>query len=356
MSADQATLPCATARDAPWDGLKRLLLPMLLIDVRHKRLVDANAAGARQWCGLDRLPQHSLPLDAAMPALHTMLAWMSAPQVEPGLETLLFWSPRGLLRLSCRATRIFPDLGQVAVAVVPSAPATGLVESQPVAAQANARLAHELRTPIGAVVAYAEAIAQEHFGALGNERYREYAQNLRQSALHALAVVEAMLAAHGPQERGKREHVFRDVDPALITQSCITVMRPMALRADVRLEARLPDRLPRVVADEVSLRQMLLNLLTNAIKFARPGDRVSLAVTYAGNGALTFEVEDTGPGVAASLEQAQWEGANARGLGLGLPITRELAEANGAVFEVESERGAGTRARISFGPSRVVPV
>ncbi len=117
------------------------------------------------------------------------------------------------------------------------------------------------------------------------------------------------------------------------------------------MDARVPDELPLIIADEVSLRQMLLNLLTNSVKFARPADRVTLAVSYDEDGTLTFAVEDTGPGLAATRRP---DAPLGKGLGLGLPLTRELAEANGAALDIESEPGLGTRARISFSHTRVV--
>ena len=95
---------------------------------------------------------------------------------------------------------------------------------------------------------------------------------------------------------------------------------------------------------------MLLNLLANAIKFARAGDRVTVAVAYDGDGPLTICVADTGPGMTDAPK------ADSTGLGLGLPLTRALAAANGAALAIESAPGRGTRVTISFAKDRVVPV
>lgn len=363
MSADQATSTCTIANDAPWEGLKRLALPMLLVDIRRGALADANGTGARLWCGREDLPA-SLPLwDAAMPALHALRSWAALARDMPFSARLVFWTPRGSLSLSIRIARAFREDGLVALAILPSSPsspegalpAAGQEEPGGLRSHSNARLAHELRTPLAAVAAYAEAMAQEHFGPLGNERYREYALNLRRSALHALAVVEGMLPSPAKHTAASaRELCFRDVDPAAVSDDCMTLMRPMAQTSGIRLESQVPQDLPRIVADDVSLRQILLNLLTNAIKFAGPGDRVSLRVSYSGGGTLAFEIEDTGPGIDATRAAA---GLAAKGQGLGLPIIRELVEANGAEFSIESmPDGGGTRARVSFGRSRVVPI
>lgn len=237
-------------------------------------------------------------------------------------------------------------------------PAAAACETGERAARAKpsrgAKLAHELRTPLGAIAAYAEVMAQEHFGPIGDARYRDYARIIHESARHALGVVEGMLQSapvrHKPAQRELR---FKDVDPASIAASCLSVIAPAAEQAHISLDLACPARLPRIVADEVSLRQMLLNLLTNAVKFARPGDSVRLAVTQGLDGSLTFSVEDTGPGIEAARDSL--DGAAAQGLGVGLPLTKELAEANGAALAIESAPGCGTRARISFSATRVVP-
>jgi signal transduction histidine kinase len=217
----------------------------------------------------------------------------------------------------------------------------------------DAWLAHELRTPLSAVIAYAEILKTEHFGPLANPRYKSYACDIYNSARHALGVVDSML--QGDRARTALPALaFVDLDPAAIVEGCLTVARPLAERAGLELAAELPARLPRVVADELSLRQMLLNLLSNAIKFARPGDRVTVLVAYVGDGPLTISVVDTGPGMGPDMNEAPKGGRG--GLGLGLPLTRALAAANGASLAVESTPGRGTRVTISFGKDRVVPV
>ena len=104
---------------------------------------------------------------------------------------------------------------------------------------------------------------------------------------------------------------FADVDPAGVVESCLTVARPLAERAGLELGVELGPRLPRIVADELSLRQMLLNLLANAIKFARRGDRVTVAVAYDADGPLTISVADTGPGMT-DAPKADCDGAGPR--------------------------------------------
>jgi len=344
-----APVPLDASAAETWARVKTRVSPSLLVDLVQGVLRDANEGGSRLWFGPRSAAAFPVALDAAMPALATLRA---AGRTEQH-TTLQFWTPRGALTRTADVLRLDDDVHAV-VKLDEAATAVGAAVAEPAQAarsEGHAKLAHELRTPIGAVAAYAEVLAGEHFGPLGNARYREYAQNMRASAMHALAVIESMMGV-AREDGARRELRFRDVDPADVIQSCVTVIGPIAAQSEVRLEVCVPEFLPRIVADEVSLRQMLLNLLTNAVKFARPHDCVSLGVTYADDGSLTFAVDDTGPGMSETRRADA--SAGAKGLGLGLPLTRELAEANGAALAIESAPGHGTRARISFGHTRVV--
>lgn len=331
--------------------------PVLLIDIGAKVLLDANAAGLRLF-GLDA-DTASLPLalDAALPALRHLRHALAEPQ-GPREARLTFWSGGRIVELACRIERPDAHGATVRVRALSALP-------QPDAAAApaprqrlrgvdldvalDAWLAHELRTPLSAVIAYAEVLKSEHFGPLANPRYQAYARDIYESARHALGVVDSML--RGDRARAAVPPLaFADLDPARVVESCLTVARPLAQQAGLALGAECAPGLPRIVADEVSLRQMLLNLLANAIKFTRPGDRVTVAAACDADGPLTISVADTGPGIDTTAKAAS------AGLGLGLPLTRALAAANGATLAIESTPGRGTRVTISFGKDRLVPV
>jgi two-component system, cell cycle sensor histidine kinase PleC len=334
--------------------------PVFLVDADAGALLGANPAGWTAW-GLDpAIAAAPLALDRAMPALQHLREIAAAQTSGSRRETLTFWTPRGLLRLDCRVEPAKLPGGNahgVRVQALEAVPAAG---ARRPAAKPNGRgadldvaldawLAHELRTPLSAVIAYAEILSKEHFGPLANPRYRSYAGDIYDSARHALRVVDSML--RGDRTRSALPSMaFADVDPADIVESCLIVARPLAERAGLALSVELAPGLPRIVADELSLRQMLLNLLANAIKFARVGDRVSVAVGYDVDGPLTICVADTGPGIADAPK------AESTGLGLGLPLTRALAAANGATLAIESAPGRGTRVTIAFAKNRLVPV
>jgi signal transduction histidine kinase len=246
---------------------------------------------------------------------------------------------------------------QRAVDVAHGQPRTG---AEPLPVALDAWLAHELRTPLSAVIAYAEILKDEHFGPLASARYKSYARDIYESARHGLSVVDSLLRGD-PARSLVPPLAVAELEPARVVESCLTVVRPLAERAGLIVLAEFAPDLPRVVADELSLKQMLLNLLANAIKFARVGDRVTIAVTRVGTG-LDICVTDTGPGMAANGAHApcanpspagSFRGDGA-GLGLGLPLTRALAAANGAAFSIQSAPGEGTRATIAFGQDRIV--
>jgi two-component system, cell cycle sensor histidine kinase PleC len=346
------------------------------IDTAAGTLMEANPALCKVWGHAAALPPLPLHLDAAMPALQRLREILCGGGGALAAETLTFWTARGRVELVCVAAHAEGSVVSVrALAGVPSppgqrpcaldpAPAEPRLGFEPPQVARDAWLAHELRTPISAVIAYAEILKDEHFGPLASARYKGYARDIYESARHALGVVDSLLRGD-PTRSLVPPLAMAELEPARVVEGCLTVVRPLAERAGLRLCVELAPHLPRVVADELSLKQMLLNLLANAIKFARPGDRVTMRVACEGT-RLDICVADTGPGMAgegvpapwahASPEAARGDGAALwpAGLGLGLPLTRALAAANGARLSIVSAPGEGTRATISFGADRIV--
>jgi signal transduction histidine kinase len=345
----------------------RALEPAFLVDAAAGVLLGANAGG---WRALGLEPEATAPpivLDRAMPALHRLrqIAVAGSSPCAAGRanqERLIFWTPRGIQVLFCLVETDEDGLLSVTVEGNPRERAPVAFNGGhaprhpglPSAVGRDAWLAHELRTPLSAVIAYAEILKDEHFGPLGSARYRGYARDIYDGARHALGVVDSIL--RGDPSDQPAALAFCDLDPAGIVESCLAVVRPLAERAGLQMEATCAPRLPRVVADELTLKQMLLNLLANAIKFARPGDRVTVAAAYDGAGPLVLSVADTGPGMASGASCGKAAEPAATGLGLGLPLSRALAAANGASIDIASEPGRGTCVTITFAADRVVPV
>ena len=226
-----------------------------------------------------------------------------------------------------------------------------------------ARLAHELRTPLAAIAVLSEMMRDERLGALGNARYLAYAADIHESAAHANTVLAAFLDT-GAADRGTGGPLeFVELDIAQLTQATVSALAPIEDRAGVALVLRTCRGLPRVIADRRSMRQMLNNLIANALKYTPPCGEVAVALSYAPGGPVVIEIADTGDGMTpVELERARGSGGaeamrrRSGGTGIGLPLVRALAAACGATVSLDSRLGNGTRATIAFAHNRVVPV
>jgi anti-sigma regulatory factor (Ser/Thr protein kinase) len=220
-------------------------------------------------------------------------------------------------------------------------------------------LAHEIRTPLAAIVSLAEVITEERLGAWPNERYRGYINDILDSARHGLDVVDGILR-DVPERQGTLPLVV-ETDLNVEVDALCTSLQPLADKSGARLQAALVSGMPRVVADPRNVRQMLLNLITNSIKHGGGPVRIKVTTGYELAGEMWVEVEDDGPGFAAAATGAAASDKSPRGAaqsrktGLGLPLTNSLASANGARLDISSRPGGGVRARIVFGRDRASP-
>lgn len=213
---------------------------------------------------------------------------------------------------------------------------------------------HEIRTPLAAIAALAEVIRDEHFGPVGDERYRTYARDIADSARHALAVIDATLGATGTWADG--DYVFTEVDVDLLIAQCRATVKPLADMAGITLETAVPAGSPRIIADIRSLKQILLNLLSNAIKFTPPQGRVGLSAERRPGGAFCLLVTDTGQGMTnAEIAQiGNGLGRTATGSGMGLAIATRLARRNGAILNLTATPSKGLVAQLTFSSDRLV--
>jgi signal transduction histidine kinase len=224
-----------------------------------------------------------------------------------------------------------------------------------------AKISHEIRTPLNAITGFAEVIMGERFGPIGNERYREYLKDIHAAGLHVVSLLNDLLDL-SKIETGQLDLSFANVSLNELTQQCVGIMQPQASRARIIIRTSLTPGLPQVVADERSLRQIVLNLLSNSIRFTGPGGQVIVSTAFADSGEAVLRVRDTGVGmsekdVEAALEpfrQAATSGSwGSGGTGLGLPLTKALAEANRANFSIKSAPNAGTLIEVAFPPTRI---
>jgi signal transduction histidine kinase len=222
-----------------------------------------------------------------------------------------------------------------------------------------AKVSHEVRTPLNSIIGFTELMLQERFGPIANARYKGYAEDIHQSGLYALSLLNDLLDI-SKIEAGKFELDFTAVDVAEIVESCVTSLQPLAKRSRIVLRTSLADDLPVVVADPRRLKQILLNLLTNAIKFTKEGGQVIVSGTLV-NGELRLRVRDSGVGMTKNeiayamqpFHQLDTAPRRQSGTGLGLPLTKALADANRARLELSSEPGVGTSADVIFPAERL---
>jgi PAS domain S-box-containing protein len=242
-----------------------------------------------------------------------------------------------------------------------------LTEARKAAEQASAqksdvlaKISHEIRTPLNAIIGFSEVMAEERFGPIGSERYKEYARDIRESGNYLISLVNDLLDL-AKIEAGRLDLDFESVNLNDIANSAVSLLQPEAARNRVVLRTGLSTRLPPVVADERSLRQIVINLLSNAVKFTDSGGQVIVSTALGDKGEAILRVRDTGIGMTPdqlklALEPFRQVSATRRGggTGLGLPLTKALVEANRGAFQISSVPKEGTLAEVVFPPQRVL--
>ncbi|MBX6426486.1 MAG: PAS domain S-box protein [Variibacter sp.] len=225
-----------------------------------------------------------------------------------------------------------------------------------------ARISHELRTPLNTIIGFAELMMQERLGPVGNERYSAYLKDIHTCGTQLIALLDDLLDL-AKIEAGRLDLTFTKVDLNDVMQQCVAAMQPQANRERIIIRTALSQAMPPVVADARSVRQIVLNLLANSIKFTGAGGQVIVSTALTDAGEAVMRVRDTGLGMSEKqIEQAlepfrHFEvdaPALPSGAGLGLPLTKALAEANRATFQIKSAVNAGTLVEIIFPANRVL--
>lgn len=219
-----------------------------------------------------------------------------------------------------------------------------------------AKMSHEIRIPLNSMIGFAEVIMAERFGSIGNERYREYLRDIHAAGTHIVSMLNDLVDL-SKIETGQLDLTFADVDLNDLTQQCVGLMQPQASRARIIIRTSLAPGLLQVVADARSLRQIVINLLASAIKFTGPGGQIIVSTAIGHAGEALLRVRDTGAGMGETDIEAvlnpfrQSESAaswGSGGAGLGLPLTKALAEVNRANFTITSAPNSGTLVEIAF--------
>ena len=224
-----------------------------------------------------------------------------------------------------------------------------------------ANMSHELRTPLNAIIGFSEMMQHQVLGPLGNEQYRSYVGDIHASGAHLLQIINDILDL-SKAEAGKLildEGVF-DVRDAIRAVAQLTGVR--ARESGLGLSINTPEGLPLLRGDERKTTQMILNLVTNAIKFSPDGGTIQIVCRVEPQHGLSIAVIDTGIGIASddlgrvleAFEQVDSSlSRKQQGTGLGLPLVRAMMELHGGRLELNSTVGVGTQAKIVFPVDRL---
>jgi PAS domain S-box-containing protein len=223
-----------------------------------------------------------------------------------------------------------------------------------------AKVSHEIRTPLNAIIGFSDMMIEERFGKIDNDRYRGYLRDIHRSGNHVLELVNDLLDI-SKIEAGKMDLEFDACDLNTSVSETVALTQPDANKERIIIRTSLSAMVPKIVADPRSLRQIILNLVSNSIKYTKPGGQVIVSTVYEESGEVVLRVRDTGVGMgeldlARALQPFQQIDAqtNKQGTGLGLPLTKAMVEANRARFEIESEPEEGTLVEIYFPSQRVL--
>lgn len=331
------------------------------------------------------------------PAAQELLGWRAEEINEKSAKAILMPEPDGALELSTGRPHRFRagvfrrkdgtmlPVEIVLTPIVEAGEATGAVvafrditeqkraAAQLVAAKERAEasirakssflahISHRLRTPLNAIIGFTGVIRQEYFGALGNERYRDYIDDIGQSAAHLSELIED-LADLARIEAGRLELEEELCDVSQLAEEVLATVRAQAQKGGCNLQNNVPGNLPPMRLDPTRFKQVLLNLLSNAIKFTPAGGRVAMVAEMEPDGGLLVRISDTGCGMSdeqmetATRSFGQSAGgalSGQTGTGLGLPLAKQLMELHGGGLSIASQPGQGTVVSLRLPPARI---
>lgn len=225
-----------------------------------------------------------------------------------------------------------------------------------------ANMSHELRTPLNAIIGFSEMIIKETFGPLGHPKYGEYQSDIHMSARHLLEIINEVLDM-SKIEAGKVELDEQEIDMHGLIQSVTRIMANRAFSSGLEINEIIAENLPYLYADPRLVRQILINLVTNAIKYSHRSGIIDIRAGLMADGAMELVVQDYGVGIPKERIKDAMEpfgqihdptrSSGQQGTGLGLPLTKAMAELHGGRLELESDTGAGTKITIRFPAGRV---
>lgn len=226
-----------------------------------------------------------------------------------------------------------------------------------------ANMSHELRTPLNAIIGFSEMMIKETFGPLGNDKYVEYMGDVHSSAHHLLEIINEVLDM-SKIEAGRIEIDEGEIDLQEQIKSVTRMLDSKAFGNNVALSVKVPETLPNLRGDQRLVRQILINLVTNAVKFSRTGGTVSIEAHMLSDDRLQMTITDQGVGIPKhKIRQAmepfgqvseRAENSSHQGTGLGLPLAKAMVELHDGTLSLESEEGVGTTVFVTFPAYRII--
>jgi len=225
-----------------------------------------------------------------------------------------------------------------------------------------ANMSHELRTPLNAIIGFSDMMKKELLGPVGNDKYREYLEDINSSGQHLLQLVNDVLDVSAIEASALELHE-KNVSLSDIAEASIRLINPRADEGRVTVTSSIDHGIPLIYADKRRVKQVLLNLLSNAVKFTPEEGEVSVSSYLNADGSLAVTVSDTGIGMdeqemsmALSTFGQVDSGLDRKheGTGLGLPLTQKLVELHDGTIEIESEKDRGTTVTVTFPPGRII--
>ncbi len=226
-----------------------------------------------------------------------------------------------------------------------------------------ANMSHELRTPMNAIIGFSEMILKETFGPLGHDKYKEYIEDVYTSAGHLLEIINEVLDM-SKIEAGRIDLDESEVDMGELIMAVERMMASRVFGKNLTLSTDIPADLPHVLVDQRLIRQVLINLITNAVKFSNDGGHIDVSVVLLSNNVMEVVIKDEGIGIAPEkIKQAMEpfgqvselsENTGQQGTGLGLPLAKAMIELHQGAVNLYSKVGEGTSVVFRLPASRII--
>jgi signal transduction histidine kinase len=225
-----------------------------------------------------------------------------------------------------------------------------------------ANMSHELRTPLNAIIGFSELIKNELMGPLGTVVYKDYAQDIYDSGQNLMKIIGDILEV-SKLEMGNRELNVGNVNLRTLIDECRMMLASRIEKAQVQVSIRTEDRLPEVLVESLAFKQIIMNLMSNAVKFTQPGGKVSIDAHMREDGGIDIDIADTGIGMTEEdlkkvmqpfvrLDNAFT--TSKEGTGLGLTIVEQLTRLHRCDFHLSSRKDEGTTAKVTIPAFRVL--